>query len=195
MKTLNLKKRYTKYEGFSKKQYTITVRISFAAHPSCSSGLFNRSISGSLKLRLETKDWLLMKFREPLYAMVFISLNFPVLYSARKVKLTELLTEELGKGWQKGKYASYKQAICPRCGNITFYSDTNPLPPNCPSCGYHLELDSYQGVTVNDDLIVPPTERPDPVICCENCGIAMIKDERVTTCGRCGSELVRVDSK
>ncbi|MFW9996277.1 MAG: hypothetical protein ACFFD4_29820 [Candidatus Odinarchaeota archaeon] len=153
--------------------------------------MFNNDISGSAKVNLESKDWLVFRFREPLYTMVFITLNFNILYSDNRVKLTDLYDREAEKGWLNPETDSHRRfsKVCSRCHSTLWFADRNFPPEICPSCKYNLNEKYSPIFGIHDEEKSLENGQYDLAISCPTCGITMMADQGLAVCGRCGNGL------
>ncbi len=175
-------------EGGQSRQ--LNVEVHFAAHPDCTSGWLNRNISGSVSIRLESYDRLVFIFREPLYTTLFITLNFPLLYSDRGTSLQSSIREI--EYLRQSNLKRIQKVECGRCKSEILITPREPKPATCPSCS--LELDyKYQELRYNKDIGIKEKDSlPVDVKICPNCSIAMIPDSELTICGNCSHSLKEV---
>lgn len=171
-------------------RYTSTINIPFSTHSECSQGWGKKNISNSVKLRIEGNQRVVFQFREPFFATIFTSVNFPIVQDAYNAKLSHRTSRYL-ESLEIQKKQGYKreQKTCPRCQNSILVKLQEEYPDTCPSCGYSFAIqdpNSELGITSDAEQI---PSLPDDFISCPQCGIAMLNVPELRVCGRCGYNL------
>lgn len=195
----------TRNLGYQTQIQTIGVPIS--THRKCSQGFTKKNISGSIKIWSEGEAGfgglggnrgfaellaafggggrICFTFTDPWYAMLFTRINFPLLLDAGGRSLLGLYDSKLLMHTSGGIHRFSK--YCPRCG-----CGIKPNTPKCPSCDLDLtgSVNRFQRISVetvdvqnNLDNVVGVARK------CPECGIIMLKDQKVKNCARCGTSL------
>jgi hypothetical protein len=181
-------------------KYARTIQFAVAAHAHCASGFRSRDIGGSFKASLPSQNRLSFVIENPLYATIFIAMNFAIFRDGRGRPLQGLYDQEMSdQANRRIARAAANDILCPRCMNIMKRTDANSLPFECPSCHFNLDQDRRSEgaersppTSIDQELPVPSISLGSSqgmVIKCPHCKIAMMSEGELTLCGRCGSDL------
>lgn len=162
-------------ESYQSGNMKYTLQFGLSTHKNCSGGFMNSDISGSVKVKMDWGGNIRFWFREPLYALIFTSVNFPMLSGEDGRSLTQYYDEEVGRKVPSPKSSKH----CPQCraplGDVT----------ECPSCHYDFTKEGKKKTP--DESSKASVE--DWSIKCPKCAIMMIKNKKITECGNCGQEI------
>jgi hypothetical protein len=160
--------------------WRLTIPIS--THRECSQGFRKRNISGSTRVWEEGGN-ICFKFENPVYAMLFSRINFSILNDSRNRPLTSIYANELRDLRKKQEARKKKIGTCPRCNN-DLYADLE----GCPSCGLS-RRETWTRMMPSEVKTIPIKIDSESIIECPKCGIKMLKEANLKSCGHCGTIL------
>lgn len=165
--------------------WRITIPIS--THRECSSGWSKRNISGSARVWADGGS-ICFDFKNPVYAMLFSRINFLALNDSGGRQLVTRYGDELGRLIRVQEQRQKILGSCPRCRN-DLYDETD----ECPSCGLSRRTSWVRMTPTPIEDSSESGENGVAVIKCSHCDIMMLKESRLTTCGKCGKSLKAKD--